>query len=65
MHLHHCSSCGGHVSPELAVATALTVQHRKCAERFGVGTQGQPIVMPIDHAARHRPVAAGGFKTAA
>jgi hypothetical protein len=61
MYLHQCSNCGRNVSPELGVATAVTIQHRQCADRFGVGTRGQPIVMPIDHAARHRPLAVGGW----
>jgi hypothetical protein len=55
--VHQCSNCGGNVRPELGVATAITVQHRECADRFGVGTHGQPIVLPIDHAVRHRPSA--------
>ncbi len=63
MHLvHQCSNCGSNVSPELGVATAVTVQHRKCADLFGLGTHGLPIVMPIDHAIRHRPLAVAGFE---
>jgi hypothetical protein len=56
--IHQCSNCGSNVRPELGVATAITVQHRECAERFGLGTHGQAIVLPIDHAIRHRPLAA-------
>jgi hypothetical protein len=58
MHLvHQCSNCGGNVRAETGVATAVTVQHRECADRFGVGTHGQPIILPVDHAIRHRPLA--------
>jgi hypothetical protein len=53
--VHQCSNCSGNVRPELGVATAITVQHRECAERFGVGTHGLPIALPIDHALGHRP----------
>jgi hypothetical protein len=55
--VHQCSNCGSNVRPELGVATATTVQHRECADRFGLGTHGQLIVLPIDHAIRHRPLA--------
>jgi hypothetical protein len=55
--VHQCSNCGGNVKPELGVVTAITVQHRECADRFGIGTYGQAIAMPIDHAGRHRPLA--------
>jgi hypothetical protein len=55
--VHQCSNCGGNVRAELGVATAITVQHRECADRFGLGTHGQSIVLPIDHAIRHRPLA--------
>jgi hypothetical protein len=42
MHLiDQCTNCGGNVRPELGVATATTVQHRECADRFGVGTHGE------------------------
>jgi hypothetical protein len=51
MHLvAQCSNCGMNVRPELGVATATTFQHRKCADRFGIGTHGQSIVLPIDDA---------------
>jgi len=41
MHLVlQCPNCGGNVTPEVGVATPTTVQHRACAERFGVGTHG-------------------------
>jgi hypothetical protein len=50
-----CSNCGANVRPELGVVTTTTIQHRECADRFGIGTHGRPIVMPIDHAIRHRP----------
>ena len=65
--VHQCSNCGSNVKPELGVATAITVQHRECADRYGVGTNGQPIVLPIDHALRHRPpaVAVSGPRAAA
>jgi hypothetical protein len=53
--VHQCSNCGSNVRPELGVATAITVQHRGCANRFGVGTHGQSIVLPLDHPIRHRP----------
>jgi hypothetical protein len=60
MHIvDQCSNCGRNVRPELGVATAVTVQHRECADRFGVGTHGQSIVMSIDHALRHRPSSFG------
>jgi hypothetical protein len=56
MHLiDQCSNCGNNVRRELGVVTPATVQHRECAERFGVGTHGQSIVIPSDHAIRHRP----------
>ena len=54
-----CSNCGVNVRPELGVATDTTLQHRECAERFGVGTHGQSITLPVDHPIRHRlPVVA-------
>jgi hypothetical protein len=56
--VHQCTNCGSNVRPELGVATAVTIQHRECADRFGIGTHGQAIVMPIDHAIRHRPLGA-------
>lgn len=64
--VHQCSNCGGNVRPELGVATAVTLQHRECADRFGIGTHGQTIVLPIDHAVRHRPLAfaVGGARAA-
>jgi len=55
--VHQCSNCGSNVMPELGVATAITVQHRECADRFGLGTHGQSVVLPIDHAIGHRPSA--------
>ena len=56
MHLvDQCSNCGSNLSRELGVVTATTVQHPACAERFGLGTHGQAIRLPIDHAIRHRP----------
>jgi hypothetical protein len=56
MHLvDQCSNCGSNVSRELGVVTPTTVQHPECAERFGLATHGQSIVIPIDHAIRHRP----------
>ena len=42
--VHQCSNCGSNVRPELGVATAVTIQHRECADRFGIGTHGQAIV---------------------
>ena len=60
--VHQCSNCGGNVRPELGVATAATIQHRECADRFGIGTHGQTIVLPIDHAIRHRPLAMASFE---
>ena len=59
--VQQCSNCGSNVKPELGVATAVTVQHRECADRFGIGTHGQSI-LPIDHAVRHRPSGAAGFR---
>ena len=58
--VHQCSNCGSNVKPELGVATAVTIQHRECADRFGLGTHGQSIVLPIDHASRNRPLAVAG-----
>jgi hypothetical protein len=56
MHLvEQCSNCGTNVRRELGVVTVTTVQHRECADRFGVATHGQSIVIPNDHAIRHRP----------
>jgi hypothetical protein len=43
------------------VATATTIQHWEGADRFGLGTHGQPIVLPIDHAIRDRPLAVAAF----
>jgi hypothetical protein len=43
--VHQCSNCGRNVRPELGVATAVTVQHRECADRFGLGTHGQSIAL--------------------
>lgn len=62
MHLVlQCSNCGGNVRPELAVAaTATTVQHRECADRYGVGTHGQPSVPRIDRGIRRRLTAVAG-----
>jgi hypothetical protein len=55
MHLIvECSNCGASVRPELGVATANAFQHRECADRFGVGTQGQRLALPIDQAIPHR-----------
>jgi hypothetical protein len=60
--VHQCSNCGSNVRPELGVATAITVQHLECADRFGLGTHGQAIVLPVDHAIRHRPSAVAVFE---
>jgi hypothetical protein len=58
MHLiAQCSNCGANVRPELGVATATTVQHRDCADRFGVGTHGQSTVLPIERAIQLGPQA--------
>jgi hypothetical protein len=54
--IRQCSNCGANVRPELGVATAVTLQHRECADRFGLGTYGQPIVLPTDHAIRRHPL---------
>jgi hypothetical protein len=59
-HVHQCSNCGGNVRPELGVASAVTVQHRECADRFGVGTHGKRFVLPVDDTSPHRPIAARG-----
>jgi hypothetical protein len=42
-HVDQCSNCGINVSRELAVVTPIGVQHRVCADRFGVGTHGRPL----------------------
>ena len=56
-HVDQCSNCGINVSRELGVVTPTTVQHRVCADRFGVATYGQSVAIPSDQAIRHRPAA--------
>ena len=53
-HIAQCSNCGRNLRRELGLATATTLQHRECAERFGLGTHGQPMILPIDGPVRHR-----------
>lgn len=48
-----CSNCGRNMRRELGVATATTLQHRKCADRFGLGTHGQPMILSIARPIRH------------
>ena len=58
MHLvDQCSNCGINVSRELGIVTPTTVQHRECADLFGVATHGQSVAIPSDQAIRHRPAA--------
>jgi hypothetical protein len=56
-HVDQCSNCGINVTRELGVVTPTTVQHRECANRFGVATYGQTVAVPSDHAIRERPAA--------
>ena len=56
-HVDQCSNCGINVSRELGIVTPTTVQHRECADRFGVATHGQPVAIPSDQTLRHRPAA--------
>jgi hypothetical protein len=55
-----CSNCGSNVRPQLGVATATTVQHRECADRFGLGTHGQSIVLPMTTRSVTVPLAVAG-----
>ncbi len=56
-HVDQCSNCGINVTRELGVVTPTTVQHRECADRFGVATHGQSVAIPSDQAIPHRPAA--------
>jgi hypothetical protein len=56
-HVDQCSNCGINVARELGIVTPTTVQHRECADRFGVATHGQPVATSNDHALRLRPKA--------
>ena len=56
-HVDQCSNCGINVSRELGIVTPTTVQHRECADLFGVATHGQSVAIPSDQTIRRRHAA--------
>ena len=60
--VHQCSNCGSNAGPSSEWRRPPPSSTGLCADRFGIGTHGQSIVMPIDHAIRHRPLAVAGFE---